>query len=63
MQKIANGVLGVNGVHAQSHVMEAIKQEREVKQAMKLMEEFAVVNHQKLESAIQMFVKVIMIKF
>ena len=48
----------MNGVLAQSHVMEEIKQEREVKRAMKLMEEFAVVNHQKPASATQMFVKV-----
>ena len=45
-QLTVNGVLGAMGVVAPKRVMEEIKQENESKHLTKLMEEFALVNHQ-----------------
>ena len=45
-QLTVNGAYGANGVVAVKRVMEEIKQRNESKHLTKLMEEFALVNHQ-----------------
>ena len=57
-QLTVNGAYGANGVVALKVVMEEIKQRNEPKHLTKLMEEFALVNHQLQSHATLIVVRV-----